>query len=630
MKNRPIPLWLLAATLFAVPLVLAPSLQASDVTPKLLVVVAGACAVWLVFAVELAVEKAKGRGEDSIPPFCLLPSSSGLSAPNLFAVSITILALTGVVSTIFSTDWILSLAGSEWRRLGLPAWLACLALASAIPGVMGDDPRRRRLLLQAIASAGTLAALYAFAQYTGHDPWINPALYHIGEGEWRIVRPPATFGYVSYFALYEASAIFVAVGLAFAATSRPIRIAWSCAAAMMAMAVIVSGSRGALLGAAVGTVALLLRQRGDPHMRRTMLVGALVVIAVAGALIASPLGQPVRSRLRWFVEDPEGGGRLLLWRDAVKLAATHPLLGTGLETFGRQFATVESVELAQRMPDRYVESPHNTFLDYATSGGVPALAAFGLLMIAALRTADPALFAALISALIAAQFVADTITTRLLLMSLAALALPPVRPARGNRAALWMVGVCAALATIALVIFGGRLISADRAALRAQSALSRGDLDTAVQAGRASAQAFPWGGTYAFRLSQWLGQVAMIANLPSATRGFLFLQAEGEARAALLHAEQPGAVHLQLASVAGIQGRIPEAQSELEAAVRASPAWFRPHWQLALLLWQQGRRADAAQQAGLALERGARAYPEVSAQCVRIQTVGPSSPRSQP
>jgi hypothetical protein len=282
------------------------------------------------------------------------------------------------------------------------------------------------------------------------------------------------------------------------------------------------------------------------------------------------------------------------------------------------------------MPDRYVESPHNTFLDYATSAGVPALAAFGLLMIAALRTADPALFAALIAALIAAQFVADTITTRLLLLSLAALALPPVLPARGERATPYIVVLCAVLATIALVVFGGRLISADRAAFRTQSALSRGDLDTAVQAGRASAQAFPWGGTYAFRHSQMLGQVAMVSNLPSATRGFLLLQAESEARASLPHAEQPGAVHLQLASVAGIQGRIPEAQSELEAAVRASPAWFRPHWQLALLLWQQGRRADAAQQAGLALARGARAYPEVSAQCVRIQTDGPSSPRSQP
>jgi tetratricopeptide (TPR) repeat protein len=183
---------------------------------------------------------------------------------------------------------------------------------------------------------------------------------------------------------------------------------------------------------------------------------------------------------------------------------------------------------------------------------------------------------------------------------------------------------------MALIVFGGRLISADRAAFQAQAALSRGDLDGMVQAGRASAQAFPWGGAYAFRQSRLLGQVAMISTLPAAARAFLLLQAEAEAREALPQAEQPGAVHLQLASVAGLQGTYQEAQSELDAAIRASPAWFRPRWQLAMLLWQQNRRAEAATQAGFALERGARAYPEVSVECVRIQTLARNPSQSRP
>jgi putative inorganic carbon (HCO3(-)) transporter len=626
--------WLLAGTLLTVPLAVAPSLEAFDVTPKLLALLAGACTVWLA----LALEGKRPQG------------------PRLFFAALVVLALCGVVSAIFSADRVLSLAGSEWRRMGLPAWLACLALAAAIPAAVGDDPRRRGMLLQAIAASGTVAAVYSFAQYAGHDPWINPALYHIGEGEWRIVRPPATFGYVSYFALYEASAIFVAASLALSATSRTIKIAWSSAAAAMAIAVIVSGSRGALLGAAAGVLAMTLRQSGeskalalncagDGRTRRAVLAGTLVVAALAGAFIASPLGQPVRSRMRWFVEDPEGGGRLMIWRDSAKLAAAHPLLGAGLETFGREFAPVESLELARRFPDRYVESPHNIFLDYSTAAGVPTLAAFGMLMIVALRSTwcnpDPALFAALFAGLVAAQFVADTITTRLLLMSLAALVLPMApgpsgasgfdsRPDRANRTARWMVGLCAVLAAFALIVLGGRLVSADRAAFQAQAALSRGDLDTAVQAGRVSAEAFPWGGAYAFRQSRLLGQVAMIPSLSGAARGFLLLQAEALAREALPHAEQPGAIYLQLASVAGIQGRYQEAQSELEAAVGASPAWFRPRWQLAVLLWQQGRKAEAAQQAGFALERGARALPEAAAQCVRIQTLARSPQPSQP
>jgi hypothetical protein len=83
MKNRPIPLWLLAATLFEVPLVLLPPLAASDVTPKLLVVVGGASAVWLALAIDALVDsaKAKGKRETSVPPFCLLPFASCLRLP---------------------------------------------------------------------------------------------------------------------------------------------------------------------------------------------------------------------------------------------------------------------------------------------------------------------------------------------------------------------------------------------------------------------------------------------------------------------------------------------------------------------------------------------------------------------
>ncbi len=598
MKNRTIgggtvTAALAAATLFIVPLALTPALVASDVTPKLLALLAGACAVWIAFT----VAGARPQG------------------PRWFFASLAALAVCGALSTIFSSDHVLSIAGSEWRRLGLPAWLACLAIAAAIPAAGA-----RRMLHGAIAAAGTIAAIYAFAQYSGHDPWINAALYHIGEGEWQIVRPPSTFGYVSYFALYEAAAVFVAAGLALDEQSRAWQCVWGASAAAMTLAVILSGSRGVLVGVAAGAVALGARVARDAHKRRAVLAAALAIVVAAGAFVASPWGQPVRSRVKWFVEDQEGGGRLLLWRDSAKLIGAHPLFGTGLETFGREFAPVESLDLAQRFPDRYVESPHNTLLDYATSAGLPALAAFAVLMTGALRSADPATFAALVAGLVAAQFVADTITTRLLLMSLVGLAIPPAPPARFTRGPRWAVGGIAVAAAIFAGVFGARLISADRHAVLAERAIARGDLDAVVEEGRASSQAFPWGGVYAFRQSRLLGQVAMLAAVPPAARSFLLLQAGAAAGDALAHVEQQAAVHLQLASIAGLGGDLIQAQAELEAAVRASPAWFRPHWQLALLLAQASKPKEAAEQATAALERGARAFPDVEAQCVRIQT----------
>lgn len=582
-------------TLVAVPLSLAPGLHAFDVTPKLLALVLGASLVWLLLALQAQI--------------------GGVPHPLLLALAG--LAAAGILATAFSADRMLSLAGAEWRRMGLPAWLACLALAAAIPAVTGDNPARRRILLQSIAVAGVIASLYGLAQYGGHDPWIAPALYHIGEGEWQIVRPPATLGYVSYFALYVAAAMFLAAGLAVTATRRVAQLAWAAGAAVMAMAVVVTGSRGAWMGAAVGAIILGVRLRN----RRRVLTALLLGIALSAALVASPLGQPVRSRMRWFVEDPAGGSRLYLWRDSLRLAASHPLLGVGPDAFGLAFAPVESLGLSLAVRDFYVESPHNVFLDYLTSAGLPALIAFAALALLALRTSDTFLLAAFVSGLVAAQFIADTIPTRLLLLSLAALAapgLPQARVASRTRALTrplthWVTGACAAAGLALLLIFGIPLARSDRALYRAESAARAGRFDLMLQAGPAAQRAYP------FEYSRLLGQVAMLPSLAPGPRAFLFLQAEAAARAALPHSDRPHLIHLHLASLAALQGRYPEAQTELEAAIRCSPTWFRPRWQLAMLLDQAGRRAEAAEQATAALERGARSFPEIAAELVKIQ-----------
>ena len=588
MKNILSPaLGVLAVTLVAVPLSLALGLHAFDVTPKLLALVGGASLVWLLLAMQ---------GNMGGIPRHLLLALAGLAAA-------------GILATLFSADRVLSLAGSEWRRMGLPAWLACLALAAAIPGTTGDNPARRRLLLQSIAAAGIIAAIYGLAQYTGHDPWIATALYHIGEGEWQIVRPPAMLGYVSYFALYIAAAMFVAAGLAVTASRRPVQVAWAAGAAVMAIALVVTGSRGAWVGAAVGVLILAIKLPG----RRAVLTGLLVAVALAGAFVASPLGQPVRSRMRWFVEDPAGGSRLYLWRDSLRLAAAHPLLGVGPDAFGLAFAPAESLDLALATRDFYVESPHNVFLDYLTSAGLPALIAFAALCFLALRAPDTFLLAAFAAGLVAAQFIADIIPTRLLLLSLAALAVPGVPQARMKPITRWATGACATTGLALLLVFGIALARSDRALHLAEEAARAGRFDLMLEQGPATQKAYP------FEYSRLLGQVAMLPNFAPGPRAFLFVQAEAAAREALPHSERPHLIHLHLSSLEALQGRYPEAQAELEATIRSSPTWFRPRWQLAVLLDQAGRHAEAAEQATAALERGARSIPEIAGGLLRIQ-----------
>ncbi len=614
-NHRPaVAFWTLAGVLVAVPLALAPGLQFFDVTPKLLALLLGACLVWAALAAEGRFPALRARHAGF---FLLL---AGLAAA-------------GVLATIFSRDRDLSLAGSEWRRMGLPAWLACLALAAAVPAVAGEDRARRRGLVAALVLSAVAAAAYSLAQYLGRDPWIDPALYHIGEGEWQIVRPPATLGYVSYFAAFALPAVFAAAGLALSAPALGARLGWGTAAAALTIALLISGSRGAWVGAAAGGLLLLARIR----RRRTLLAGLLAVVVLAALFVLSPAGQPVRSRVRWFVEDPAGGARLLLWRDSLRLARAHPLWGAGPETFELSFPGFQSVELAQRVPDRYAESPHNVFLDYLTTAGLPAALLFAFVMATALRnyaiasrevSPDPvaagdaalnaALLAGLLAALTAAQFISDTIPTRLALLALAGLSVcTPVETATSTARGV-VAGIAAVCLALAL-LFGARLVRADRAVWTATRAIARGDLDGALEAGRVARQAFPWTGAHAFAYSRALGRAVMNPDMPPAQRALLLAVAEDAARTALPHSARPQMVYVHLASLHVLQGKQADAQAALEAAVGAAPAWYRPRWLLAVLLSQRGYQRQAAEQAGAALERGARRHPEIEANCLEIR-----------
>ena len=205
---------ILLLTIVIVPLAMVPGLQFFDVTPKLLALVAGACLVWIALA---AANRFPALRQGHAVYFC----------------SLAVLALIGVLATIFSRDAVLSLAGSEGRRIGLPAWLASLALAAAVPAVAGTEPPRRRLLLAAMTLAGVAGAVYGIAQYLGFDPWIAPALYRIGEGEGQVVRPPSTFGHANYFAVFALSALFCAIGLALSASTERARRGWAAPAGLL-------------------------------------------------------------------------------------------------------------------------------------------------------------------------------------------------------------------------------------------------------------------------------------------------------------------------------------------------------------------------------------------------------------
>src|SRR5207302_213067 len=135
-------------------------------------------------------------------------------------------------------------------------------------------------------------------------------------------------------------------------------------------------------------------------------------------------GWQLRSRTRWFIEDPWGGSRLMLWRDSLHMAGSRLALGNGPEVFTAAFPAFESKALAEAYPDFSHESPHNIFLDVFVSQGIPGLLLLAALCYCALRYGDRRFLPALAAGLVAHQFSVFTAPTALLFYLVIALGAP--------------------------------------------------------------------------------------------------------------------------------------------------------------------------------------------------------------
>jgi O-antigen ligase len=481
------------------------------------------------------------------------------------------------------------------------------------------DPGRVRLLLRVIAMAGIPAAAYGILQYFGWDPFINPSLYHIGEAPLTIVRPPGTLGYVSYFATYLLPVIFAGAGLILLEESGWWKIAGAAAVLLGTVAVIFTGTRAALLGLAAGALFLLFRLR--PKMRKSVLIAGGIAVVGLASFYFSPAGAMLRSRTRWFVEDPTGGGRLLLWRDSLRMCAARWLAGFGPETFSIHFPRYQSAELARAYPGFYQESPHNIFIDALAGQGLPGLAILMALTGLALfsiwnvrqRTIGAILGAALAALLISQEFTSFTLPTALFfyvtIALLIALAFPPVR-SNAPEIGVFSKIVSAALAAV-FVAFAVALCGADAGLAGVERLIRAGNLHEAM-AVYARVQRWQPPGV---RTDLWYSR-ALAGAAAGARNGAESAAALQEALAAAVRAsrnsEEPENAWLNLAVFYGRRNDFLHTEQSLRAAISCAPNWFKPHWLLAQVLRAAGRVSEARAEAMLAAELDGGRDPQVA------------------
>ncbi len=529
------------------------------------------------------------------------------------------------ISSALSEKPALAFFGTNWRRFGAApqaailifAWLVCQSVAGRPDGV--------RTILRGVAASGAVAALYGIAQYFGWDPFLPKAAYHIGEGIWMIVRPPGTLGYVSYFATWLLGVTFLGVALSHIETSVVWRWIGIAAAALSTFAMLLTGTRAAILGLAAG-IAFWLYRKGF-RLSRRVVAGAAAVALALGAFYFSPPGWRMRSRTRWFIEDPWGGARPALWRDSVRMGLARLPTGYGPEVFTATFPRFESKPLARAYPDFLHESPHNIFLDALVSQGLPGLLILGALCVLGLKKSrEPGtvwIGASLAAGIVAQQFTVFTVPTAVMLYTTVALAVGlscvrPASPSPQNRARGLMLRAAAAPAAIALLYLAVRFTVADRELALAQRDLDSGQVEAAMTH-YDSHERWRLPGTSAdLWYSRAMLNVAIKTTHP-AVRYQAFAQAGAAALRATQQAEDPFNAWYSLSELYALKNDSRQTESSLRAAIAASPNWFKPHWALAQLLRLESRMDEAESEAAQAADLNAGKHPEVAGTLAEIR-----------
>jgi O-antigen ligase len=302
----------------------------------------------------------------------------------LDSLTVAVLAFAGLtaLATVLSIDPGHSLVGERLQFQGLFTTLAYVVffLAARISVI---SVRRAQVVATGLLASGTLAALYSFAQAASLDP-IWSGLHKD--------RVFSTMGQASNLAAVLGMSTMVALTVA-AGRRRGALAVVLVAALLNASALVLTLTRGAYVGLLAGGIVACFvlaarRSRSIAPIRLPRAAISIVgVIAVIVAVVivwqpASALADDVAERALSIpaVTESSNRSKLDMWEVGITIAAEHPVIGTGPDSyvllFGAYRDRVLTQERAAIMALFRPESPHNVYIATAANTGIPALVAY--------------------------------------------------------------------------------------------------------------------------------------------------------------------------------------------------------------------------------------------------------------
>ncbi|ROP64318.1 O-antigen ligase family protein [Curtobacterium sp. PhB115] len=263
-------------------------------------------------------------------------------------------------------------AASFWGRwpryegaVMIPVYFASLWLGARLLGP-GADARVHRRLSDAVAAVSVLLGVVALLEACGLRPLGGSA-----------ARPGALLGNASDQGLVAAVCVVVLVlPLLDRTAGRRTRMFRGTGLVLGVAALVLSGSRGALLAALVGLVVLVVlacgREAQGPRRRVFSVVAAVVGISgLASALLPSTMARITGADR---MAAASASDRLLIWHDAVATVLARPWLGLGPSGFEDAVAMHHDSTWQRAVGSQTtLDSPHAWPLQAASAGGIVLL-----------------------------------------------------------------------------------------------------------------------------------------------------------------------------------------------------------------------------------------------------------------
>jgi O-antigen ligase len=293
----------------------------------------------------------------------LAPSRSRLS--RRMAIALGAGAAAFVVAALVGRTPLLSLLGRYPRYEGLPM-VAAYAAALAVGARLFTSAQPRRVFTSAVALAALANGLVAAGQ----------AVFASGDRLTGLLSNSTTLGTFGLIAL-------MVVGWSLLTHARPLLWVGVVGAAAC---IVLSASRGVLVGlGAALVVALLLRKKAATPTRWYVLVAAGAVVA-AGALLVPSTAARVTGASPF--SESTITGRVMLWRESVQLWVAHPLAGAGPSRFVDAINPFHTAQWAAAVgPYAPPDSPHDVILQVLCSTGILGVVALAAIGVVAFRDA---------------------------------------------------------------------------------------------------------------------------------------------------------------------------------------------------------------------------------------------------